>query len=100
MKTYRVKPEYIDKWTNEAVDGLEVTEGEIERLAYEWGMPVNDLMAQVDIDAGYMAYAVELMDDDIREDIASEGCCENDAQFLREYERRHLEKFGEAFTCE
>ena len=34
MKTYRVKPEYIDKWTNDDLNELIVDESEVKRLAY------------------------------------------------------------------
>lgn len=46
----------------------------------------------------YYDAAVQLMDDDLREEIAAEGNCETEEQFLREYERRHYEKYGEEFT--
>jgi hypothetical protein len=50
------------------------------------------------IDMKYYDAAVQLMDDDLREEIAAEGNCETEEQFLREYERRHYEKYGEEFT--
>lgn len=102
MKKYRVKPEYQDAWfgelpTDEIGDAI-VSEDEINRLAMEWGVSLFDLLAQVDIDAGYMAAAVALMDDEIREEIHRSGVCDNDAQFLHEYEVKHLAKYGEEFT--
>lgn len=48
MKAYRVKTEYIDRWTPEDVDELIVTEDEIRRLATEWDVAVGDLMEQVE----------------------------------------------------
>lgn len=45
---YTVKSEYLDKWTEEAVDELIVDENEIARLALEWDVPINDLMQQVE----------------------------------------------------
>ncbi len=50
-------------------------------------------------DSGIYAAAVNLMDDEIREEISSSGDFDGDsAGFLREYKRRHLEKFGEEFV--
>lgn len=46
----------------------------------------------------YYDAAVELMDDEIREEIAAEGNYTTDEEFLREYEKRHFEKYGEEFT--
>lgn len=47
----------------------------------------------------YFEQAVELMDDEIREAIHGSGEYDDDpAGFLREYERRHMEKFGREFT--
>lgn len=50
------------------------------------------------IDMKYYDAAVQLMDDEIREQIHAEGICETEEQFLREYERRHYEKYGEKFA--
>lgn len=77
MKQYKVKPEYWDKWyggmsADEIGDAI-VTEDEINRLSIEWGVDVFDLLAQVDVDENYMAAAVALMDDEIREDIHNSG---------------------------
>lgn len=52
MKQYKVKPEYQDAWfgglpTDEIGDAI-VSEDEINRLSREWGMPVEDLMEQVE----------------------------------------------------
>lgn len=41
--------------------------------------------------------AVELMDDDIREEMHREGVYNTEEAFLTEYERRHFEKYGEKF---
>lgn len=44
------------------------------------------------------AAAVELMDDELREEIHREGTYDGDPDgFLAEYCRRHLEKYGEEF---
>lgn len=45
---FSVLPEYIDKWTNEAVDELTVTRKELERLSAEWGISVEELLDQVE----------------------------------------------------
>ena len=99
MKIYNVKPEYLDRWTDhsESADALTVDENEINRLAMEWGVDAFDLLGQVDIDEGYMAAAVELMDDELREKVHMDGNCHTDAQFLHEYEVLHLARYGEAF---
>lgn len=50
MKQYRVKPEYMDNWLahGDSADEIIVDENEINRLAREWGMSVEDLMEQVE----------------------------------------------------
>ena len=52
MKRYHVLPEYQDAWygnlsTEEIGDAI-VTEAEIQRLAREWGVAVEELMEQVE----------------------------------------------------
>jgi hypothetical protein len=46
----------------------------------------------------YFNEAVALMDDVLREEIHAELAPCTDEEFLREYERRHYEKYGEEFT--
>lgn len=50
MKQYKVKPEYLDNWLahGDSADEVIVSEEEINRLAREWGMTVEDLMEQVE----------------------------------------------------
>lgn len=49
MKTYKIKPEFWSNWGSEInEDSAMVNEEEIERLAYEWGVSVDDLMSQVE----------------------------------------------------
>lgn len=50
------------------------------------------------IDMKYYEAAVALMDDEIREELHAEmmGCTTE--EFLRAYEARHLEKYGEEFA--
>lgn len=44
-----------------------------------------------------MEAAAMLMDDDIREELHSEGF-DSDQEFIEEYAKRHEEKFGESFA--
>lgn len=47
MKQYRIKPEYYDLWG--AYEGNDIVDdGEIERLAHGWEMPIEELMEQVE----------------------------------------------------
>lgn len=50
MAVYRVRSEYVDKWSNDSewADNPIVDEAEIERLAREWEVPIDDLMEQVE----------------------------------------------------
>lgn len=49
------------------------------------------------VDIKYFEEAVNMMDDEIREQIHAELAPCAEEEFLREYEKRHLEKFGEEF---
>lgn len=49
------------------------------------------------IDIKYFDAAVNLMDDDLREEIHNDLAPCTEEEFLREYEKRHLEKYGEEF---
>lgn len=49
------------------------------------------------IDIKYYNQAVVLMDDDLREEIHADLAPCTDEEFLREYEKRHLEKYGSEF---
>ena len=49
------------------------------------------------IDIQYFDAAVELMDNDLREEIHKELSPCSDEKFLCEYEKRHFEKYGEEF---
>lgn len=50
------------------------------------------------IEAGLYAAAVELMDDEIREELHNSGEYETDEDFLAAYMERHEAKHGEPFT--
>ena len=49
------------------------------------------------IDIKYFDAAVNLMDDELREEIHMDLAPCTDEEFLREYEKRHFEKYGEEF---
>ena len=50
MKTYKVKPEYLDRWeggdTPSNPDRI-LTEDEVKNLAEEWNIPVDELKNQL-----------------------------------------------------
>ena len=50
------------------------------------------------IESGLFEQAVNLMDDEIREDLHRELAPCSDEEFLTEYMKKHEEKFGEEFT--
>lgn len=60
----------------------------------------NETMTNAEkiIESGLYEAAVELMDDDIREQIHRELAPCTDLEFLETYIERHREKFGEEFT--
>ena len=49
------------------------------------------------IENGYYEAAVNLMDDEIREELHNEMAPCTDLEFLEEYMKRHEEKYGEEF---
>jgi hypothetical protein len=49
------------------------------------------------IEIGYYEAAVNLMDDEIREELHNEMAPCTDLEFLEEYMKRHEEKYGEEF---
>lgn len=55
-------------------------------------MNINEIITNGNFDA-----AVNLMDDELREEIHAELSPCSDAEFLAEYCKRHAEKFGEEF---
>lgn len=57
-----------------------------------------EAIAEEIIDNGYYDSAVELMDDDIREELHREIAPCSDLEFLTEYVKRHYAKYGEYFT--
>lgn len=43
-KKFRILPEFVDEWTNS--DNLDLPE--IQRLAFEWGLTVEQLLDEVE----------------------------------------------------
>ena len=110
MKTYRIMPEYLTLWGEDTTEDTVITTEEIERLAAEWGKPVEELMDQlteneeedhtmkrisIDNGANYITpeeavqsglwdVIVNFMDDETREAVAYEGYDDNVA-FLTRY---------------
>lgn len=96
MATYKIKPEYIDLWGDEANDETVLTEDDIEMIAHGWEKPVDEIIDQLD-PVNY-EYAVEMMDDDIREAVHSDLAPCSDARFLWEYCKRHKAKYDCEFV--
>ena len=48
MATYRIKPEYIALWGDEANDETVLTEDDIEMIAHGWETPVDEIIDQLD----------------------------------------------------
>ena len=106
---YIVKPEFIDNYSSNSgfANNPFITESELKRLARDWDVSVADLENQVSemdtteaqeiIDNGLFPAAVELMDDDIREQIhASLAPC-SDLDFMAAYMAAHEKKYGVEF---
>ena len=47
IKTYKIKPEYIDRWGSEANEDTIVSEPEVEQFARDWDCTVSDLLEQL-----------------------------------------------------
>lgn len=48
MKAYKIKEEYLDRWGEDVTADDIVTQEELERLASEWEIPVEELMEQLE----------------------------------------------------
>ena len=48
MKRYKILPEFLPYWTSLEDASPIVTEAEICRLSKAWGIPVEDLLKQVE----------------------------------------------------
>ena len=95
MKTYRIKPEYLAQWGEDATEETILTEDDIETITRGWEKTPEDVADQL-IPENFSA-AVELMDDEIREAVHSDLAPCSEARFLMEYSKRHLAKYGEEF---
>ena len=61
-------------------------------------MEVMNMKAKEIIEKGYYEAAVQLMDDEIREEIHRELAPCTDLEFLEEYMKRHEQKYDTEFT--
>lgn len=48
MKKYRIIEEYLDNWGEDVTADYVVTREEVERLASEWEVPVDELLEQLE----------------------------------------------------
>ena len=92
---YTIKPEFFDLWGEDANEETVLTEDDLEMICRGWEKSVDDVIGQLEV-YNYKA-AVELMDDEIREEIHAELAPCTEVEFMREYEKRHLAKYGKAF---
>ena len=90
---YTVKPEFIDQWGETTNDVI--TEDDLEMIARGWETPAYKLLCQLNV-YNYES-AVSLMDDEIREAVHADLAPCSEIEFMMEYERRHLEKYGTKF---
>lgn len=92
---YTIKPEYVDLWGDEAYAYPVITEDELDTISRGWEKPIDELLPQLDV--YNFDSAVDLMDDEIREAVHADLAPCSDIEFMREYEKRHLEKYGKEF---
>ena len=107
-KWYMAKPEYADSIYNWQYP-FPLSEDEVKQLAVEWYDPdlpdEPDLMEKLNEYDGIVVInasdvpirwdaAVELMDDDVREDLHRKGFA-TEQEFFTAYEKAHEERFGE-----
>jgi len=45
--TYKIKPEYLEKWGCETNDDTIITEQELHRLSDDWQIPIDELKEQL-----------------------------------------------------
>ena len=91
---YEINPEYLDQWGSDS-SGI-ITEDELEMIARGWEKKPEDLYDQLTV-YNYES-AVELMDDEIREALHMEMAPCSEIEFMKEYQKRHMAKYGEEFT--
>lgn len=87
FETYDDMTEYID-----SVDGL------YDRLAEGYALLREVTGGHIRRAISDQAAAVELMDDDLREEVHRDLAPCTWEEFAEEYARRHLERFGEEFA--
>lgn len=101
MMTYRIRPEYLEQWGPEATEETILTRKQIEDIAAGWDQSAADVLPQLiieDEDGKSWEYIVSLMDDDVREDVHADLAPCTEDEFLEEYKKRHLAKFGAEFV--
>ena len=84
------------KTKDELEQALKTMDGQNHRITWEEGDLADDQAAEM-ISEGLYDAAVELMDDEIREEIHADLAPCTDEEFLAEYIRRHQDEFGETF---
>ena len=94
--TYKIRPEFLDLWGEDATEDTILTEQDVEDIARGWEKKPEDLHDQLTV-YNYNV-AVELMDDEIREELHMEMAPCSEIEFMNEYQKRHLAKYGEEFT--
>lgn len=45
---YILNSNFPENWGNEAYNGMEITQEELERLASEWDTPISELMSDLE----------------------------------------------------
>lgn len=48
MKTYKIRPEFLEAWGNETTPETVIDECELDRLAAEWGLEKAALLEQLE----------------------------------------------------
>lgn len=48
MKTYHIKPEFLEAWGNETTPETVIDECELDRLSREWGVDKAALLEQLE----------------------------------------------------
>lgn len=84
------------KTKDELEQALKTMDGKNHSITWEEGDWADDQAAEM-VGEGLFDAAVELMDDELREEIHAGLAPCTDEEFLAEYIRRHEDKFGETF---
>lgn len=85
------------KTKDELEQAMKTMDGKNHSITWEGSDWADDQAAEM-VGEGLFDAAVELMDDEIREEIHEDLAPCTDEEFLAEYIRRHQDKFGETFT--